>query len=289
MAPRWTAVLLLAVWGSARRMVFDRPNTLDEAQQALIAAYEIAEAWGAAPILGDLLQRLGCVVADRGDRQRALALTDLALVKHATGCHQRGIARSLVDRGGWLYYLGKPCQAIEAQQAALEQLPEDERRNRFSAFQNLGLCYQELGEPDRAKHYAKLAEEISDGLGDFLRGKLLWLQAGISVDCHERGKAERYLENVIGIFFAIHPIESAVATTDLVRLQLEDGRLPDAYETARNAVHLVGALKKNRIAAAAIEELTCCAYAGRGLTVALVDEVAQRIKEGWERQKRRSR
>ena len=33
-APRWTAVLLLAVWGSARRMVFDRPNTLDEAQQA---------------------------------------------------------------------------------------------------------------------------------------------------------------------------------------------------------------------------------------------------------------
>ncbi len=288
-APPWTAVLLLAVWGSARRMVFDRPNTLDEAQQALIAAYEIAESWGAGAILGDLSQRLGYIVADRGDRQRALILTDLAIVQHATGGHRRGIARALVDRGVWLYYLGQPRQAIEAQKAALEQLPEDEQRNRFSAFQNLGLCYQELGEPERAKRYAKLAEEISGGLGDFLRGKLLWLQAGINIDCAELGKAEHYLEDVIAVFYSIHPIESAVATTDLVRLQLRDGRPADAHETARSAVHLAGALKKNRIAAAAIEELTCCGFAGRDLTIASVDDLARRIQKGWERQRRRSR
>ncbi len=287
-APPWTAVLLLAVWGSARRMVFDRPNTLDEAQQALIAAYEIAEPWGAGAILGDLSQRLGYIVADRGDRRRALALTDLAIVQHATGGNRRGIARSLVDRGGWLYYLGQPRQAIEAQQAALEQLPEDEQRNRFSALQHLGYFYQELGDPEQARRYAKLAEEIVDGLGDWLRGKFLWLMAILSLDERDDQQAEQYLRDVIAVFEPIHPIESAVATAALVRLQLQNGRSADAHETARNAVHLIGALKKNRIAAAALEELAACGFAGSGLTLALLEDVARAIRKGWERQKRRS-
>ncbi len=287
--PRWTAVPLLAVWGSARRMVFDRPNTLDEAQQALLAAYEIAEPWGAAALLGDLLQRLGYVVADRDHRRWALALTDLALVKHATGSHRRGIARTLVDRGMWLYYLGKPRQAIEAQRAALEQLPEDEQRHRFSAFQNLGLCYRELGEPERARRYASFAEETVSGLGDWLRAKLLWLMAFLSLDEDDDRQAEQFLEEVIGLFRPIHPIESAVATTDLVRIQIQYRRPAAAYQTARNAVYLIGALKKNRIAAAAIEDLCRHGYAGRGLTVEVIDGIARAIREGWERQKRRSR
>ena len=287
--PRWAALPLLAVWGSARRMVFDQPGALDQAQQALMAAYELAEPAGDSAALGDLLQRLAYVVADRGDREPALALTDLAILRHTTAGHRRGVGRSLVDRGLWLLYLGRPRQAIEALKAALEHLPDDEQRHRFSAFQNLGLCYQKIGKPEQARHYADLAEAAVDGLGDWLGGKLRWLQAALSIDLHELELAERYLGEVIAVFEPIQPVDSAVATTDLVRLQLRDGRPADAYESARKAVHLIGALKGNRIAAAAIEDLTCCAYAGRGLSVALVDRVARRIREGWERQKRRSR
>ncbi|MCP4249048.1 MAG: tetratricopeptide repeat protein, partial [bacterium] len=227
--------------------------------------------------------------ADRGERRWALALTDLAIVRHATGCHHRGIARSLVDRGMWLYYLGEPRQAIEAQQAALEQLPEDEQRNRFSALQNLGLCYQGLGETRQAWRCANLAVELVDGLGDWLRGKLLWLMAFLRLDEGEDQQAEELLREVIVLFKPIHPIESAVATTDLARLQLHNRRPADAYETARNAVYLSGALKKNRIAAAAIEDLCRYGYAGRGLTVEVIDGIARTIRKGWERQKRRSR
>ena len=161
LAPRWTALPLLAVWGSARRMVCDQPR-LVEAQQALIAAYQLAEPGGDPATLGDLLQRLAYVVADRGYPRRALALTDLAILRHTVACHRRGVGRSLVDRGMWLYDLGKPRQAIEAQKAALKNLPDDEQRTRFSAFRHLGLTYRELGNPESARHYAKLAARCSD-------------------------------------------------------------------------------------------------------------------------------
>ncbi len=288
LSPRRGALPLLAVWGSARRMVFDQPGALEEAQQALVTAYELAEPSGDPALLGDLLQRIAYVVGDRGDRERALELTDRALVQHTTACHRRGVGRSLVDRGMWLYYLGNPRQAITAQKAALEHLPEDERRNRFSALQGLGLYYQSLGETEQARRYASLAGEAVDGLGAWFRGKLLWLWASINMADGAHQQAERYLQDVVTIFKQVNPIESAVATTELVRLQLEHGKPADAYEAARKAVELIGPLKGNRLAVGAIEELSRCGYAGRGLSIAMVEGVARSIQEGWERLCRRS-
>ncbi len=287
LAPLSSGIPLLAVYGSALRMTDD----YDPAQQALVAALELAEPAGDLSTLGDLLQRLAYVVADRcTDHRRALKLAE-----RATDCHLRAgdlnsVGKTFVDRGLWLYKLGRLEEAIRMQHTALEHLQAEEHRHRCAALQGLGVYHRELGDPVSAQEDALRARQLTPHVGPLLVAKLKWLDARIAADQQHHEEAEGLLREAIRVFLPISPLEAAKATTELVRVLLYQGRQKAARETAETMARLLDPLESRSTgAAAAALDLMLCAQSSRGLTVAELDRVAAVLEKERERSKEPSR
>ena len=78
----------------------------------------------------------------------------------------------------------------------------------------------------------------------------------------------------------VMPIDAALSSVELVRYQLQQSRIADAYRTAKAMMVLVQPLRRNRLAAAALTELLRCALTGRGLSAAFLDRVARGLERG---------
>ncbi len=284
--PGW-GVPLLAVYGSVLRMTEEH----DDAQQTLVTALEIAERTRDLPALGDLLQRLAYVVADRcADYRRA---SELAL--RASDCHFRArdlnsAGKACVDRGLWLHKLGELEEAIDMQRCALDYLPADEHQNRFSAVVGLGIYHRELGDLAGAEDYAQRARELMPEVGPWLVAKLLWLEARIAADRQRYEDAEKLWREVIGAFLPISAGEAALATTELVRVLVLQDRAGEAHETATTMAQFIIPLEEqNPFVAATVLDLLRRGEAGRGISIELIDRVAGVLEEERTRPKRRAR
>ncbi|MCP3962211.1 MAG: hypothetical protein GY719_30580 [bacterium] len=278
---------MLAVYGSALRMTEDH----DAAQQTLVLALERAEPTGDYGLLGDLLQRLAYVVADRcGDVHRAARLAARATDLHLLAGDLNAVGKSLVDRGLWLYELSQFDEVLAILRRALELLADGEHRNRFSAFQLLGLSCRELGDLERAQQYVSLAAELAPRVGPWLAAKLLRLRARIAVDRQRYLAAEEHLREAIEDFLSISAGEAALATAELVRVLLLQERGAEACETAGTMARFIIPLEeRSPVAAAAALNLLRCGQAGRGITVELVERVAEVLEEERARPPRRAR
>ena len=285
--PLAQGVPLLAVYGSALRMT-DRFN---ESQQAVVAAIEAAESTGDEAILGDLVQRLAYVVADRsGDYGRALQLAEKAMVHHVAAGDMNAAGTAFVDRGLWQYKLGRYEEAIRSQRRALELLDDSEHRNRFSALQVQGLCWCELGELEQAHKNASQASELAPWVGALMRVKLLRLQARIAVDRRRYGAAEEHLREAIEAFGPTSVDEAAVATVELVRVLQIQNRTDNARETAKSMTQFVIPLQDRSVAAAAAaHELLKRAQAGCDIPLELLHRVIEVLEDERARPRERAR
>ncbi|MCP4593373.1 MAG: tetratricopeptide repeat protein [bacterium] len=263
---------LLGVVGSALRLLL----RLDDAEHAIHAGIEIVQGRDAQTVVGDLLQRLSYVVADQGDHAEALRLAEKEVMTYLRVGDRIGLGKALVDSGMWLYYLDQPRESINTQEAALERLPDSLPRSRCTAFQFIGLSYRRLGDPESAIKYLRKAEATAVGIEDWAMAKLTWLKGEIHMDLGQFDEAASDLWKVVEFFRERHPGETVLAACDLVRVQLLQGRLADAYQTATLISALAEPLRHNRIISAAIGDLSRCGQAG--LTLALVEQVKARIK-----------
>jgi hypothetical protein len=194
-----------------------------------------------------------------------------------------GVGKTLVDQSMRLYYLDRAREAAAAAEVSLRYLPESEQRNRFSALAYLGFTSLALGDPSAAARYAEEARRISSGMSPWFLGKLIWLQGSICVELGELGEAEGHLREVVEIFRAVDPGETALVTTDLVRVLLMRGQKVEAYQTAQSMLPLVGP-RRNRILAGAIADLLRNGTAG--LNLELVERVRAKMEKARERQGR---
>ncbi len=263
---------LLGVAGSTYRMQF----LLREACHTLLAGLTLARERHNPLAEANLLQRLAYVVADDGDHAQALRLAEESAWRFLRHGDRAGMGTALVDQGMWLYYLDRSAEAIEVQKMALEMLPKTMLRSRCTAFQGLALYYRRQGDLPQAMEYASRAGEMAQGLPRWLSSRLAWLQGEISEEMGDLGAAETVLSEVVEVFHELHLAEAAVATCDLARIQLLQGRPTAAYETTRSMLVLLEPLRHERIVSAAIAELI---REGRqGLTLALVEQVKARIQ-----------
>jgi tetratricopeptide (TPR) repeat protein len=271
---------LLGICASAYRAL----GRADQAQVILARALRHAETLGDLAAVADLLQRASYLVADSGEYERALALSERATLSHVRTTDLIGIGKTLVDQGIWLDYMGRRQRAIRAYESALEKyLPAgheraDVRRNRFSALMNLGALHLRLGELQRAREYAGAARVESDGVGASLRGKLIWLQASIAGRQGLLDEAEGFLREVVGIYRLISPIDAALASVELVRILFQRGEPREAYATAKSMTVLLQPLEGHPVAVAALTELLRYALAGRGLTLELLEQTARGLE-----------
>jgi tetratricopeptide (TPR) repeat protein len=158
----------------------------------------------------------------------------------------------------------------------LKLLPEEERHNLAGALQTLGTCFRELGEPEIALEYAFQAEALTPGLPRVVADKVKWLRANAWADLGKLSEAEELLRSVVRNLAEVHLGEMALATCDLMRVYLMDGRITEAFEAATALRALVEPLRDNKIASAAIAKLL--RDGETGLTLALAEEVKTRIE-----------
>lgn len=272
---------LLAIYASACRI----SAQLESAQIILAHAYNLAEEAGDVPVQADILNRSAYVLAARSDFQGAIALTEKAILAFTRSAQSIGIGKALVDLASWHVYLEQYDQALEIYRAALQHLPADSGHldvgaNRCSIYINLGLISMRLHQFEQARDFVRSARQESDGVDASLLGKAIWLEAEIARREERYDLAEDLYEEAIDIYHERAPLDVAVLSVELVRVQLLKGKLAKAYATAKAMTTLLFPLEHNPIAAAAITELIRCALEGRGLTIKLIDHVAQELSQG---------
>ena len=274
---------LLGVAGSAYRL-WD--IQLDAAQHVIEAGLQMAKLRGDQGATGDLMQRLSYVAGDHGLHEAALEVAERATGVLVRAGDLVGVGKSLVDQGMWLYYLDRPLEAIKAQETALRRLPESVAFNRLTALQGLALNYHSLGKDDQAFELAQEAKDLCRDFDPSKLGKVLWLEARISMGLKDYALAEKSLLKAVQIYLPIHHGETVLATTDLVRVRLLQERPFDAWETAKTLHKLMWPLRTNRIISAAIADLL--RVTSGGLTLALVERVRAKIERERERPSWRS-
>ncbi|MCP3964688.1 MAG: tetratricopeptide repeat protein [bacterium] len=280
--------LFFGVCGSTYRILAGQSERveplLEQARQQILFGQWIAKKRSDPLALADLYQRYMYVELDSGALERALVCAERAAAIYDRNGNRPGRGKALVDQGLCLYYLGKPQEAITSTETALRLLPESERRNRFSAYQILGLCCLEVGEHQAAMEYTRFAERLVPSRS--FEGKLRWLQARISLKLLDLDSAENYFLAAADIFFDLHLGEAALASCELARVQLLQGRLDDAWKSATLVRKLVVPLAPYPAVAAALADLL---RGGRAaLTLALVNDVKRQIEEARERREWRS-
>ncbi len=266
----------LAVSASAHRLM----GELDVAHRQLALAF--VEARDRPEALGDLLQRFSYVVADRGDHFGAYRLTQRAMRAHSFTGDRVGVGKALVDQGLWLERLGRVEVAVMAFEAALKHwLPRGTAvRHRLSAFQGLAVCHQKLGRPRLAAKFLERALASGARLGGLERAKLVAFQGTVAKDAGEYGEAEGFLEAALEQYRGVpSPLDWALVSVELVRVQLLRGDAAAAYTSARRMPELVEALKRNKVASAAVCAIARCGFGAKGLSLALVERVHGELAE----------
>jgi tetratricopeptide (TPR) repeat protein len=263
---------LLGIAGSAQRLLL----LLDEAEHTLHAAIQMAYEQGDLVCFGNLLRRFSYVALDRGHRATALALAERASVHLLRGGDFEGLAKVAVEQGLCLSYLDRDEEAFQCFQTALARLPEDALRYRCAALQNMARVYENQGQLESALRCLAEAEKLSEAMGARHRAKLLWLRARLLIKLDMHAEAAELLWDVVNTMRSCHLGEAALATCDLVQVQLKLRAPREAYLTATSMRALVEPLHNSKVITAALAELL---RAGQeGLTLALVERIKRQIE-----------
>ncbi len=282
--PAELAVLWLGVTGSTYRLRAGQREEIEadlrRAEQYLETARWAARKAGNVAGEADALQRLGYVLADRGERRQALEHAE-----RAAGIYDRigdrvGRGKALVDQGVFLYHLGSFSFSIKATLEGLSQLPQSAIRSRFAVFQLLGACFNQLRDLETASGYTDRASELKDAVEPGSAARLLWLKASIAAQNCLQESALLYRQT-LEILRGVHYADAALVTVELVRVLILLGRHDEAHDTALSVRELVFPLQRNRHVSAALAELI------RGGRVALDLGRVERVRKALQAAKRR--
>ena len=223
-------VPMLARWASARRRC-DDPDT---ALSVLITCLRWAERTTDFELLGDLYRRLAYCYSDHfADYEGCLAIADRALAQFCVSGNDIGIARCLVDRGAWLYYLERYEESLEVHARAAASLPADDVRHLYSCHQYRALSYRQLGARERMQ--AEIVQAKICDAGPLHTVTIVWLEGSIAAEegCFE--KAERLFLACIRLYFDTSPVNAALVSLELIDLYLAHHR-PDLASKAAKAM-----------------------------------------------------
>ncbi len=272
--PRWIP-RLLGAYGSALRAL----ARLDQAIEALHYALLIAEDHDDRGVCADLLQRLGVAYAYTGNHAFGLLFAKEAAYEYRMAGDLRGEGRSWVDQGLRYLNLDRLADAGAASKAALGCLPQDESRNRYSAHHTLALVYQHQGQIRQAAEAARCAEELAPILAEDLTAGLHTIKAELAAAAGDYGPAEQEFAAATEAYRTISPIDAALASVDLARIQVLRARLGQAEETVKSMAAFLEPLKENAVVTEAILQLVRLVLTGSELTLRVLDRLRHVLEE----------
>ena len=266
--PRRLLPPLLGIAGSALKAQFDHPGAERHIRMGLYFADQIGDELAA----GRLHQRLSSVWHHMGNDQKALEENNLALLRSLLDIESVG--KCLVDRGVFLYCLEEFRGSWIAYEASLLRL-EDETY-RFCALQGLVECSEHVG---KATEAPRLVEEALK-LEAFpeAKAKLVWSCGMLLARNSSTEQGIQRVKQAIEMLRDCSPVDTAIATVDLVKVLLLARRYAEARSEATQMLAYCGILRKiSRVAEAAAVELANLAASGEGLTLAELETLRAKV------------
>lgn len=257
--------LFCAVYGSTLRR-------LGRIEESILSLHRGVELCHDRQQLANLIQRLAFAIGE-SDLKTALRCTELAKTLYEAEFNLTGLGQANVDKGVWLFRKGNYQEAICANRLALMFLPDEEQHahSRFAAILGQGFCYEALGDLKQAFRFAEAASEIESTVGSGLQLSLWRLKARLARQLGKLADSENVFSKIVDYYTEKEqPLFAAQAAVELVAVQLELGKTPQAIQTAKQMAVYLTPLKKNPVATAAIIELIRSSFNGN-LTLSFVE------------------
>ncbi len=276
--------MALGIYGSARRL----KGHFATAAQSFRTALELSRRTGLRASTAILLQRASYLLKDFGHFERALTYLREALEIYVDLDSQSDIAKTLVDRGMMLFYLGDYGTTVGVLEQAVQRLApaqtrdspsEGDQRNLFTAYQCMAYAYEELGDLEAAESRLAKATSLA-GLDGIYWGKLRWLQGTLALKRGAYPRAEALLRSASeALAIQENPAQEAMVSIDLVEALLAQERLDEACQLATSMARLLESLHRNRLAKMAVLQLVRAGLDGT-LTRGLLEGVRAQQQEG---------
>ncbi len=224
--------------------------------------------------VADLLQRGAYVLKDHGRYADMLKLLDEALVICVDLDTAEGLGAVMVDRGTVFSDLGQYNEAVASLSRSLEFLQGNSPRadrNRLAAYQVLAHAYKELGDLRRAEHIIVQAVALSEQAGRINRAMVLWRHGEIAFGREAFDLAEERLRQAFELFDRSEDPNKAMLALDLTKVLTAQGERLEAVAMATSMGQFLAAFRGNKVAQAAINDLTHTALSG-DLTVEVIEK-----------------
>lgn len=227
------------------------------------------------------LQRVAYLIADLGKPPAALGLVEDARKLYEGYGDQLGVGKTLVDSGTFFYMQGRFVEGARDFEESLGFLPQRAWRNRFSAFQGLGLCYVELDRTEVALGFLEKALlEVGASGRNAMTQWLLWLRGRIRLRQREWAQAEADLREVRALHLggAGSPLDLALSSLELARTLLVQQKFDALRELTREMAPLIGRFESNPMLEAAMEQFILAALRGE-ISMQAIDEAYRALRD----------
>jgi tetratricopeptide (TPR) repeat protein len=271
--------LLLGVAASCHRLLANIPA----GKGCISLGFKLVDNFYNCLIQGDLLQRLSYLVGDEARFELALAVNKEAFLSHAGDVRRLG--QCCVDRGNFLFSLERFSEATMEFRRSMELLDiQEDKRNMFSAQQNLATCLVKEKELKEALKVASKAVKLEDAVGVYSRANLQWLLGDIKSELTEHLEAHTNYAKALELYLSLSfrgaatkaAGQGALVGMKLVGCQITLGRIKEATRTSKDLVKLATPLSGNAVVSSALLSL---GYS-QNLTEKLVTNLTLQVERG---------
>ncbi len=277
--PRGDRLALLCVaagiFASARR----RKGRFADAARAFRRALELSRRQRLGAETAALLKRAAYLLKDFGHFERALIFLREALELYVDLDSRPGVAKTQVDRGMMLCYLGDYEAAVAVLRQALHRLEGSGlTRHIFAAYQYLAYAHEQRGDPDAAERRLEAATAVAGLERGFYWARLRWQQGTLALKRGAYRRSEELLRAASQVISTEkHPYQEALVSVDLVEALLAQERLEEACALASSSARLLDSFSSNRLAKMAVLRLVRAGLDGK-LTRQLLAGVRSQLK-----------
>ncbi len=273
--------LALGIYGSSRR----HKGRFAEAARSFRLALELSRRAGLRGETAALLQRASYLLKDAGQSERSLSYLREALEIYVDLGSETGIAKTLVDRGMMLCYLGEYETAVSVLEQALRRLSGSGgggdsglTKNLFAAYQFQAYAYEQLGDLDTAEAQLEKATAFGGLEHGFYWAKLRWLQGTLALKRGAYRRSEELLRSASQVISTQeNPMQEALVSIDLVESLLAQEKIDEACALATNRARLLERFRDNRLVEMAIVQFVRAGLEGN-LTRQLLSEVRAQLQ-----------
>ncbi len=231
-------------------------------------------------VRGDLLQRIATLLISYACYSESLEVSTAALLIYLERADTPRLGQVFIDRGAALLLVGRCSKAQTSFENGLALLNPEDDQNRLGALQGLAQVALTQGRPEEALERYEAAQPLLGAYDPYASGTTNWLRGSIQRALGDSAGAESYLRQAQKLLWPLNVFDWSLVTLDLLSLLLESGEIVTAHKAANAVGRLLEANKSNRIAAAALQQLSHTQHSVEGLTLTAVEIARAALRQG---------